>query len=151
MMANVAPDSGGTDTPKGAYTILASGPDVELMGATDVQDVQAVTAQADPSNVVFTLRFLPEAFVPAIVASLTGEFAGYFNAMTKIPGVSGVSTFQDVNDADVLSDVMRIVVRSTSGKSSFPIEEHEFGRRLDYIAEDVAAVRANLDAIEAGG
>src|SRR4051794_39688754 len=104
-----APETGGTETPSGAYTILESGPDVELMGATDVKDVQAVTVQARPSNVIFTLRFLPEAYVPSIVASLTGQFAGYFNAMTQIPGVSGVTTFQDVNDADVLDDVMRIV------------------------------------------
>jgi hypothetical protein len=145
-----APETGGTETPSGAYTILESGPDVELMGATDVKDVQAVTVQARPSNVIFTLRFLPEAYVPSIVASLTGQFAGYFNAMTQIPGVAGVTTFQDVNDADMLDDVMRIVVRSTSGKSSFPIEEHQFGRRLDLIAEQVAATRANLDAIEAG-
>lgn len=145
-----APETGGTETPAGAYTILASGPDVELMGSTDVRDVQAVTAQAHPSDVIFTLRFLPEVFVPASVASLVGQFAGYFNAMSQIPGVSAVSTFQDINDGDVLSDVMRIVVRSTSGIQSFPIEEHQFGRRLDFIAEQVAATRASLDAIEAG-
>jgi hypothetical protein len=144
------PEGGGEETPVGAYTILASGPDVELQGATDVQDVQFVTAQARPSNVIFTLRFLPEVFDPNYVGKVTGQFAGYFNAMTQIPGVSAVSTFQDINDADVLSDVMRIVVRSTSGVTSFPYEEHQFGRRLDYVAEDVAKVRANLDAIEAG-
>jgi hypothetical protein len=150
MMANLLPDSGGGDAPVGAYRILDSGPDVELLGATDSRDVQFVLAQALPSNVIFTLRFLPEVFEPNYVAEVTGQFAGYFNAMKEIPGVSGVTTFQDVNDDDVLNDVMRIRVRSTSGATSFPIEDHQFGRRLDYVAEDVAAARANLDAIEAG-
>jgi hypothetical protein len=144
------PEGGGTETPAGAWTQIASGPDVELMGATDVQDVQYMTAQARPSNVIFTLRFLPEVFEPNYVSEVTGQFAGYFNAMVQIPGVAGVSTFQDINDADVLDDVMRIVVRSTSGRTTFPIEDHQFGRRLDYVAQDVAATRANLDAIEAG-
>lgn len=149
-MANELPEGGGEETPVGAWTQIASGPDIELIGVSDVQDVQYMTAQARPSNVVFTLRFLPEVFEPNYVAEVTGQFAGYFNAMVQIPGVSGVTTFQDINDADVLNDVMRIVVRSTSGRTSFPIEDHQFGRRLDYIAQDVASVRANLDAIEAG-
>lgn len=99
---------------------------------------------------IFTLRFLPEAYVPAIVANLTSSFAGYFNALAKLPGVSGVSTFQDIDDSDQLQDVMRIIVRSTSGITSFPIDEKQFGRRLDFLAPEIAAKVTELDAIEAG-
>lgn len=149
-MPTEMPDSGGEQNLNGAYTILASGPDVELQGSTDVRDVQAVTVQARPSNVIFTLRFLPEAYVPAIVANLCGSFAGYFNELVKIPGVAGVSTFQDIDAADQLQDVMRITVRSTSGITSFPVDEPQFGRRLDYLAPEIAAKVSELDAIEAG-
>ncbi len=113
-------------------------------------DVQEVITRALPSNVVFTLRFLPEAYVPTIVDSLRGQFAGYFNAMSEIPGVAAVTTFQDVDDAEQIQDVMQLVVKSTSGKSTFPLVETPFGRRLDYIADDVAAKRTELDRIEKG-
>ncbi len=149
-MPTELPDSGGGQEFDGDYNTIKSGPDIELLGIDDVQDVQAVKLEALPSHVVFTLRFLPEGYVPSLVASLSRQFAGYFNQMAAIPGVAGVSTFQDVNDADVLDDVMRIVVKSTSGKQTFPIEEHQFGRDLDLIAQEVAAKVAELDQIEAG-
>lgn len=149
-MANEAPEGGGGVEFSGDYDLISSQPTVEIIGAQDVQDVQEIVARALPSNVVFTLRFLPEAYVPELVASLTSQFAGYFNAAIQIPGVAAVSTYQDVNAADQLEDVMQFVVISTSGKSTFPLVITPLGRNLDLVAEDVAATRKNLDAIESG-
>lgn len=150
-MANETPDGGGGQEYSGEYVTIDSYPDSELLGATNTRDVQVSVLQALPSNVVFSLRFTPEVFRSGVADSLKRQFAGYFNAMAQIPNVTGISTFQDINDADQIQDVMRIVVRSTSGITSFAIEEHQFGRNLDLIAEEVAAVVKTLNAGEKGG
>lgn len=145
-----APEPGGGEEYTGQWEHISAYPDVELSGVAGGEDVQAVVTRALPSNVVFTLRFLPEAYVPGIVSSLRSQFAGYFNAAVAIPGVAGVTTYQDVTASDQLQDVMEFVVTSTSGRSTFPLVVTPFGRQLALVAEDVAATRANLDAIETG-
>lgn len=132
----------------GEWKHISSEPTVELVGGTQVQDVQEVVTQAIPSNVIFTLRFVPEANVPTIVNSLRSEFAGYFNALAAIPGVAGVTTYQDLDGSDQIQDVMQLNVVSTSGRSTAPLVETQFGRNLEDMATEVAAARANLDAIE---
>ncbi len=149
-MPTADPEGGGGEELTGAWEHIDSYPSTELQGISKVIDVQEVITRALPSNVIFTLRFLPEAYVPEIVDSLRGQFAGYFNAMSEIPGVAAVTTYQDVDDADQIQDVMQLVVKSTSGKSTFPLVETPFGRRLDYITDDVTAKVAELDKIEKG-
>ncbi len=149
-MANLPPEGGGGTEFSGEWEHIDSYPSTELQGATKVVDVQEVITRALPSNVVFTLRFLPEAYVSGLVTSLRSQFAGYFNAMSLIPGVAAVTTYQDVDDADQIQDVMQLVVKSTSGMSTFPLVETQFGRNLDDVAAEVKAKVAELDRIEKG-
>lgn len=149
-MPVIDPPEGGEEFPAGEYVVIRSSPDIELQGVSDTEDVQELLVRALPSNVVFTLRFPRDNYVPSIVDSLTAQFAGYFNALRAIPGVAGVSTFQDVNADDQIQDVMQITVRSDSGIQTFRFIEPQFGRRLDLVGADVAAKVAELNAIEAG-
>lgn len=139
---------GGTDY-DGPYQILSNLPDVELVGVSDSVDVQRVTVRALTSRVIFSFALLPEVADLTSVNRFASHFAGYFDALAAIPGVGGISTFQDIDDSDELQDVMRIVVRSSSGRSAQAYIEPQFGRRPDYVALDVANIRAQLDAIDA--
>ena len=90
-MPAVDPGGGGDEYPAGEYEVLSSETTVELLGVSDVLDVQQVTARALPSNVVFHVRFSGPQFTPTDVAYFLGRFSGYFNALSAIPNVVQLS------------------------------------------------------------
>ena len=149
-MPAVDPGGGGDEYPAGEYEVLSSETTVELLGVSDVLDVQQVTARALPSNVVFHVRFSGPQFTPTDVAYFLGRFSGYFNALSAIPNVVGVTTFEDIDAAGQLQDMMQVTVRSDSGRMSSSLIEQSVGRSLGIMQEEVAQLVSTLDSIEAG-
>lgn len=134
----------------GDFEVLAGESTVELIGATDVQDVYQVTARALPSGVVYHVRFPPAINDPESIRVILGEWATQYNALVALPGVVGVSTLQDVDAAGQISDVTDVTVRSNSGRLSSTVEIKAFsvvdGNLTDLLAEAVV----NLNKIEEG-
>jgi hypothetical protein len=150
-MPVVLPGDGDEPYPAGEYEVLASESTVELIGLTDVRDVQQVTARAIPSDIVYHVRFAGSEFTASDVPYFLGRFAGFYNALAAVPGVVGVSTFEDITAAGQLREMMQITVSSTSGRMSANIEEPDRLRTLAFTADLVAQLRAKLDQIEASG
>lgn len=114
-----------------------------------------VTAQANQSGVVFVARFPQELYqYPDQVAETLNALAGGFNTWMAVPGVTGVSTFQDINDSNELVDMTNVTISSTSGKSTTVIEWYYptvdlANETLNRFEQIVQKYRAELDAVEA--
>ncbi len=131
------------------YEILAGEHTVELLGATDVQDVYQVTARALPSNAVYHVRFPPILQDPTAIADILGVWAGWYNDAAALPNVVGVSTLQDVNAAGQIDDVNQLTVRSNSGRLTQTINVSGADMGTPRVASLVEAAVAQLNAIEA--
>lgn len=132
------------------YEPLAGEHTVELLGATDVQDVYQVTARAIPSGVVYHVRFPPVIQDPTTVSVVLTEWATQYNALAAVPGVVGVSTLQDVDAAGQLNDITQITVSSATGRFTAVIEDPNFGAVDSRVMDEINTTIANLNAIEAG-
>lgn len=132
----------------GGYEILSSETTVELLGATDVQDVFQVTARAQPSGVVFNVRFPPIIDNPQSIRDILGEWAGWYNDLAALPHVAGLVNLQDIDAAGQINDVTQVTVRSTSGKTNYTITVPGEDIGSPKAGDDVAAAVANLDALE---
>lgn len=130
------------------YEILAGENTVELLGATDVQDVYEVTARALPSNAVFHVRFPPVLDDPANIADILGVWAGWYNDAAALPGVVGVTTLQDVDASGQINDLNEITVRSASGKTHQTISVTGEDLGTPKVAAAVEQAVAQLDALE---
>lgn len=132
----------------GNYEVLAGESTVELVGATDVRDVQQITARAIPSGVVFHMRFTPAEYKPAIVQGLTSSFADQFNNLAAMPHVVGVATIQDIDGVGQIVDKLLITISSSSGKTSITRDDLHFTFDPSLLQNQIAETVANLDAIE---
>jgi hypothetical protein len=122
---------------------------VELLGLTDVQDVYQVTARSIPSNVVYHVRFPPVIQDPESISVILSEWATQYNALSALPGVVGVGTFQDVDASGQINDVTQITVRSDDGRFTQQIEDPNFGAVDDRVRAEVAAAVAQANALAA--
>lgn len=130
------------------YELLSGEHTVELLGATDVQDVYQVTARSVPSGVVYHVRFPPVIQDATSVRDILAAWAGWYNDAAALPGVVGISTLQDVDLSGQLQDVNEVTVRSTSGKLTQTIAVSGEAMGTPKVAELVNAAVAQLNAIE---
>ena len=130
------------------YEILAGENTVQLLGATDVQDIYQVTARAIPSGAVFHVAFPPVIDDPENIAEILGVWAGWYNDAAKLPGVVGVSTLQDVDAAGQINDVNEVTVKSSSGRTNQTIAVSGEDWGTPKVADAVAKAVAQLDALE---
>jgi hypothetical protein len=132
------------------YEILSGEHTVELLGATDVQDVYQVTARALQSHVVYHVRFPPVIDDPETIAVVLTEWATQYDDLRALPYVVGVGTLQDIDASGQINDITQITVGSASGRLSAVLEDPNFSVVNDAVGSKIAALRAKLDAIEAG-
>lgn len=131
-----------------AYNFLASEFSTELIGGVEAQDTQRTTFQAAGSGVVFTVTVPHGDDLAGRTASAAGELASAFDAADKVPGVAALATGQDIDLGGNLTDVVTVAVTSTSGRSSTQITVPLAAVKAGQIDAQVAAARAQLDALE---
>jgi hypothetical protein len=132
------------------YTIVASVADVQLVTPTETETVQRISAQAHPSEVVFSINIGASIYTPENVQSLFETYAASFNWVAAQPHVRAVWTGQGVTPANQLEETMTILVASSSGVSTTEIHGSYLlvDQRRAQAAIDAAV--ATMDAIEAG-
>jgi hypothetical protein len=123
----------------GNYTVVASQSTVEVLDNTTAQDVLEITAQAQPSGVVYSVRFPPVIADPDSIAGILGAWA---------PGVVAVQFTQNINAANQLVDGMAVTVSSSSGRMQFTRYDIPLTDTVEQWQQAVAETRAQLDAIE---
>jgi hypothetical protein len=133
-----------------SYEILSGEHTVELIGATDVQDVYQVTARVIPAGTVFHVRFTPVIDNPDSIRDILTVWAGWYNDIAALPGVVGVSNLQDIDASGQLNDIAEITVRSNSGRLSQTIAVGSDIVGTPKVAPLVASAVDALNAIEAG-
>lgn len=128
---------------------------VQTIGADISRNAQRNTYTATPSGVVFALLFAPwpsEIWTPSTVQREADIWADRWNQNRAVPGVTGISVTQQTNEVSGnLEDVAFVGVASTTGLNTSQIELPLVDFWPDQFAERIAAERATLDAIEAGG
>lgn len=134
------------------YAWLGAEPVTSFLGPNVTQQETEVTAQAVKSGVIFVDRFLPVNFNSETdVADELNALAGRFDEWSNIPGVSEITTYQDITAQGQVKNVTVITVVSSSGKSSqtfdwvYPVAEFQ---TVAPLIEKVAGIVAHLDALE---
>lgn len=132
------------------YTVMAVTPVTEFIPPNKSRQVHEVTAQAQPSGVIFFLRYVDAAFNKANVAATVGAVAGALNTDSNVPGVAGITIEQDVAQDGNIVEYGVVTVESTSGNSSTDLRDVQTWLfSLAPFRTKVAAARDKLDAIEA--
>jgi hypothetical protein len=131
------------------YDVVAITPVTEFIPPNKSRQVHEVTAMAQPSGVIFYLRFQDAAFNPSNVAVTTGAVANGLNIDSNVPGVIGISIEQDIDAGGNIVEYGVVTVQSTSGNSETEIRDKQgWLFTLDSFRARVAAARDKLDAIE---
>lgn len=133
----------------GNYQVVASQSTVEVIDNTNAQEVLEITAQAQPSGVVYSVRFPPIIADPDSIAGILGAWADWYNQLAATPGVVAVQFTQNINAANQLEDGMAVTVASSSGKMRFTRYDIPLTDTVAEWQQAVAETRAQLDAIEA--
>lgn len=131
------------------YTVLANQLVTEFLPPNKTRQVHEITAQADPSGIVFYLRFVDAAYTTAIIARDVGAVAGELNKNAKVPGVAGIRIEQDIDANGQIVEYGIVTVESTSGDSSTELRAIQTWIYASTFEAKVAAARDKLDAIEA--
>jgi hypothetical protein len=113
-----------------------------------LQDTQRSTFQATGSGVVFQVSVPVGDDVAGRTAAAAAELVSAFDAAAEVPGVAAMSTGQDVDLGGNLMDVVTVAVTSTSGRASTQITVPLSAVKAGQIGAQVAAARADLDALE---
>lgn len=112
------------------YNFLTSEATIQVLSTDIVRDAQRITAQALPSNVVYSVLFAPYPTGPNgeivwtadAIAHELGVEAAWWNANIQTPGVLGIGLSQNLTPANELQDIALVTIQSTSGKSTSQIE-----------------------------
>lgn len=131
------------------YTIVATNVVTEFLPPNRQRNVHEVTAQAEPSGVIFYLRFQREAFTPANVARTVQQVAAGLNRDAEVPGVVGIRIEQDLDANGQIIEYGIVTIESSSGDSTTERRGVQTWLYLTTFDDVVAAERAKLDAIEA--
>lgn len=128
---------------------------VQTIGADVSRNAERITYQANPSGVVYSLLFAPwpsDIWTPKTIQQQADLWETRWNTNRAVPGVTGISVTQQTSEVTSnLEDVAFVGVKSTSGLSTSLVELPLPAFWPDEFAKRIAAERAALDAIEAGG
>lgn len=132
------------------YTVVANEQVTEYLAPTKSRSVHQITAQADPSGVIFYARFVQEAYTTANIKRTLDGIADYLNDIANDAGVAGIAIEQDVDANGQVAEYAVVTVESRSGNSTEEIRgKQEWLFTRDTFNAKVAAARAKLDEIEA--
>lgn len=135
------------------YNVLSGLTTTELVGATQTQDVELWTVQAQPSGVVFYVRILIlpgfAEFDQQIFDSLATNIADLYNRIAALAHVTGVSMYEEITPSNQITDRLVLTISSTSGRSTMTIDDPSFNLDPNYMQGVVDGIVARLDAIEA--
>ena len=131
------------------WQIITQYPDVETDGGQVARDVMVVGTLTAAHGVYFERRYPRAQFSQSVAQQDAKGFTIIFELLFDIPGVEAVTWGQRLNAANQLQDIVTVYYTSSSGESdNFVIVP--FSRfTQDYIAQQVEAGRAVLDANEA--
>lgn len=130
-----------------AYEVVAAVQTSELIGGTQVRDVQQVTVMAKPSGVTFPVRIPVDVFGPAAVHAAAEPIAEALNVLKADPRVASVTVSQDADAGGMLVDTANVTVLSTSGTLTAGVSIPLAAIAADEAEAEVAAAVANLDAV----
>ena len=132
------------------YTILSQTPAFELIPPNKLRRVTEVIAQAQPSGVIFYLRFPPAAYTKATVALDCNAVATQLNKDMNVDGVVGIRIEQDIDANNQLTEWGVTTVESDSGNSQGEIRDIETYLFSSEFVKRVTALRNKLNDIEDG-
>ncbi len=130
-----------------SFTVVGAVADVELVGGDQTQDVQQITVQAKPSGVVFPVRVPLASFTAEAVTAAAAPLADALNELADDPGITSVTTLQDVTAAGQLEDRLHVTVVSDNGNLSTTVDVPLRDVLGGGIGAKVEAARANLNAV----
>lgn len=131
-----------------SFSNVTTTPYVELVPPNKTRTVYIVTAQADPSGVVFFVPVVKVDLAPARLDLILGTLAEVFNTLADKPGVESITVEQGLNAANVLQQRVVVGVVSSSGDSDTTVTL-KWGEAQDQRGyAKIAAARAQLDDIE---
>jgi hypothetical protein len=139
------------------YTVLRSERVTVTVGADDIRDGQDSTIQATPSGVIFHVVIVvneetfadPDRLARA-VAGVASPYADYFNRDVNVPGVVGLTTYQDFDELNNNVSVLQVTVAATGNDSVQTTRTAPFTdaipERFDALVDQT---RASLDELAA--
>lgn len=130
------------------YDILSQMPVLEFMPPNRTRTMTEITAQAQPSGVVFYFRVTPSSYNAANIKMVCASVAGALNKDSNVPGVIGLRIEQDVGQDGQLVEYGIATVESSTGNSQTEIRKVQTWLFLDTFDNQVAAARKKLDDIE---
>lgn len=133
-----------------SYNVIANQQVTEFLTATTSRTVHEITAQSDPSGVVFYTRYVDAAYTAVNIKNTLEPLGAYLNDISNDPGVAGIVIEQDIDVSGQIVEYAVVTVESDSGNSQQTIRDVQtwiFTR--DTFDSRVAAARDKLNAIEA--
>ncbi len=122
---------------------------VEPLGGGQTRSVRLYSFRAVPSGVAATLVIAAVDMVPSHLRMIVPVVAAALNKANAVPGVDGISVYQDVDASGQFVTKMDVDVVSTSGNSSDTIHPPYGSIFDDRFEQAVARSRASMDAVEA--
>lgn len=130
------------------YDILGQYTVVEFKPPNKETKMHEVVARAKPSGIVFYVRLVPTATLPAAVSAACNQVAKAVNADANLPGVTGIAINQILDQNNQVDYTLDVTVESSSGNSEMTITRPWNDVWPPGLAKPVAAAVAQLDAIE---
>src|SRR5262245_15378665 len=132
------------------YRIVSQEPGFEFVPPNKMRRVQEIIGEAVPSGVIFYFRLQPQAYNAQNVKTIATNVAEELNKDANVPGVVGIRIEQDVNANNQIVEMGVTTVESDSGNSTDEIRDVQTYLFTDQFEPRVKAMRAKLNAIEAG-
>jgi hypothetical protein len=130
------------------YTINGVRPDVAFIGGSTVRPVMVSSVTTKPHGVYFEFPLDTQVYTAQAGAQFAGQLATLFEELFGFPGVTAATWTQEVTQAGQLQSHTLIYVDSSSGNSSGIVDYPAYPDPTN-VSEQVAALRAELDAAEA--
>jgi hypothetical protein len=142
------------------YHDLTVRPDVEFLGGNQVRDVIVLSAWSTPHEVYFEARYPAAGWQPQFAKSTALGYAGTFEGVFTLPGVTDVAWTQVETNTGFLQDGAIVYVESDSGLSSdsvfvpyskLAVDSEGPNTQPGFVGAIVAGLRAKLNATEGSG
>lgn len=130
------------------YAIVTQYPDVEVVGGSQMQDVQVIGVVTQPNSIYFEVR-VPRAKATTAYLKYTAQsYRDIYELVASKPGVSDVQWTQEPTPGGLLVDHVVIYVTTASGESTGVLDTPyaKLGAVLEH--DDIGKLRASLTATE---
>jgi hypothetical protein len=107
----------------GNFRTRSSRSTVELVGATDTQDVVETWVTTAPSGITFPIRIGDSAYNAELLAYYAEQYSTALEALVALPNIAAIYYEQDVNAAGNLEDMLVFVVTSDNGALTREVRE----------------------------